>query len=158
MLALLASPRSDSRRWQSVSSVRSVWSSTTRLAASRRVSSMAYRLVRSFMGAQRLQRGELRHQVVVHQLLGTRRLLALDRGEQCAVLADRLLDAAGPVELASAQQAHEAAQVVGRAVEPAVRGERLHLAVKGVVGAVVAVDIARGGVLLERVVQAAQLL
>jgi hypothetical protein len=96
--------------------------------------------------------------VVVHQFLGALRLALLDRPQQRAVLPDRFLDPAGPVELASAQQAQEAAQIVGGAVEPAVRRERLDLAVKRVVGAVVAVDIAAGGVLFERVVEAAQLL
>src|SRR3954447_553807 len=118
MLALLASPRSDSRRWQSVSSPRSVWSSTTLRAASRRVSSMR-RVLGVFVGAQRLQRSELGHQVVVHQPFGAWSVAALDRRHQRAVLGDRLVDAAGPVELAAAQQAQEAAQVVGRAVEPA---------------------------------------
>jgi hypothetical protein len=51
----------------------------------------------------------------------------------------------------------EASMRPGRLSEPAVVGQRLHAAVKDVVGAVVAVHIARGGAALEFVVQPLQL-
>src|SRR5688572_6063682 len=175
----LASPRSDSRRRHSASSPRSAWSwriscalafSSASTAACpawlSRALGMEGRLSRAlgvegracraagFELLQRLERRQLRHQVVMHRTLGAYRVALLDGIDQHAVLVDRRVDAPGQRKLAAAPQPHELAQVAGHAIEPAVVGQRLHAAVELVVGVVVAVDVVRGGVALELVVQA----
>ena len=55
-----------------------------------------------FVRPQRLEGSQLGHQVVVHQSLGARGVALLDGGDEHAVLVDRVLDTARPVELAAA--------------------------------------------------------
>ena len=69
----------------------------------------------------------------MHGALGARRVVLLEGVDEHAVLVDRSLDAPRQRQLAAAHQAHEAAQVTGDAVEPAVGGKLLHEAVEVVV-------------------------
>ena len=95
--------------------------------------------------------------MVVHGAFGACRVALLEGVDKHAVFVDRRQDASRQRQLAPAHQAHEAAQVAGDAVEPAVAAELLHAAVEAVVGAAVAVDVLRRGVTFQFIVQAAQL-
>src|SRR6185503_19591661 len=102
MLTLLASPRSDSSRLQSATRLRTARSWLARRAASFSPSSMARPFctggLAAFMGAQGLERGQLRHQVIVHHAFGPRGVALFDGGHQDAVLVDGIVHAARPVQ------------------------------------------------------------
>jgi hypothetical protein len=145
---LLVSPRSDSSRLQPTSRLRSRWLARCR-AAARRSSSSMWGSRSGFQAAQLLQRGQRRQQVVVHRAFGALRIALYEGVDQDAMLVDRRVDASGQVELSSTQHAQELTQVRGGAVEPAVGGQCLHAHMEDMVGAVVAIDILRRGMVLQ---------